>query len=241
LPFPFLENIGLSDAQKQQIQTIVRQRAPAPNQQQAKQEAEQFKAALSGARVDTATLTRLLTAQEKRDRQEFSQFVQTLLAVRRVLTPQQAQAAARAIRQQAQQAEQQARQAEQQAQQQGPQAQGAAQASPPPGPQLNLTQAQEALFDAAEPPEVDPRRASEGLATLLASGDARSFTQAVTPSRSADEQARSVVRAYAGLSQQQRQTLINYRPPTPQPGGQQAAPAGQAEQGDQGDQEDLGG
>lgn len=215
LPFPFLADVNLTQAQTSRIQAIAQQYA-APAQAQSQQQENPMRALLLEPRVDQERLISVFRDEAQRQQTQQQQFIQMLAAVRDVLTDQQRQAAADAIRQADQQAQQEAQAAQSQ---QPTQSQASA---APQGPQLNLTLGQQALFKAAmpEPPQQQQATQTNPLADFMVSGDSQALAAALAPPADTEQRFAALARAYASLSLAQRSALVNYQPPSPPPEAQ---------------------
>lgn len=211
--YPFLTPAHLTADQRNAILALLQQQ-PTPNESTLAQQDAQWKALMSAPTLDTAALKAFLQARASEAQTQQQQAMALLGKVRDVLTDQQRSAVAAGIRQVLAQAKQAP---------QPPQAMPSPEESPPPGPDLNLTADQQALFEAATPsPNPSAGEASlQALATFMGGGDLQAFAAANAPDPNADKRLDALIKAYASLSQQQRTTLVNYQPPQPSPGPEQ--------------------
>ncbi|MDB5096605.1 MAG: hypothetical protein JWM80_1026 [Cyanobacteria bacterium RYN_339] len=191
---PFLAKIGLTPAQTQQIEAIMRKRWPTPDQAETQQDGKDYQAAMLAETVDQDRLRTLLAKSEASQRKSSLALVAVLNDVRPLLSAQQRAKAAAGLLTPPKPA---------------PQPSPTAPPSPTPEEQaLALTDEQQGLFSALQAPEGDAQAVPKAIAGLLTSGDSKPLTKALTPTRSLDEQVDATVAAMASLTAAQRKAMF---------------------------------
>lgn len=196
--FPFLADIGLTASQKGEIRSLLEQQEAPVSRDEAQQRGERFLELLSSRTLDEEALETFFATSVEESRQQTMAAVRLFTGIRDTLTARQRSEAARQIRDSLQETEE--------APQQAPPNTEAPQEQPL---DLNLTDEQQAAFDALRP-EADPQASVEALAAFFEEGDEAALQEAMLGDESVEDQVEQLVAAYAGLTYQQRRQLVSH-------------------------------
>jgi Spy/CpxP family protein refolding chaperone len=198
IPYGFLANVGLTEAQRKAISAIATRYRAQEDQATLRARVETFRALLRAPTLDEAALGAYFREAAERGRKAIARLAPMYLDVREQLTDTQREAAAAALLAPPRQESTQANASPPQ------QSQGEARAEKP---QVTLTEEQKQLFVAALVPPPDPAAVAKAVAELMRTGGTDALTTALAPGRSVDEVTVAQVKAFASLTLAQRQQL----------------------------------